>query len=328
MLLKRIHAPSLQQAIAKVEKECGKDALLVKTIQTSRGVTIIAGRPQTALSNAKNDRRSITRAAIKWTRGFAKLAEGAADQGLSTTVLGAIENALIGTGVHLDRPGDPALPGISTRILKSLIKPEALSLPEYRVLALAGPTGVGKTTTLAKLAARAIREEGESVVIITTDTYRIAAVEQLRAFADMLATPFEVAFTPLDLRRAVQRHPQADRIFIDTTGHGPFDNNAITSLHGTLHGCDPAVVLCLAANTRHKDGVAILEGYAPTNPSCAIITKWDETEVPGEVLSLLIEQDLAISQITTGQRVPEDILPACPSALASAMFSTTLQASS
>ena len=152
MLLKRIHAPSLQEAISRVEKECGKDALLVKTTQTSRGVTIVAGRPQGALSHAKRSRRSTSNNSRRWTRGFADLADTAMQHGVTSTVLAAIENALIGTGVHLDLPGDPALPGISTRILKSLIKTETLSLPKYRVIAFAGPTGVGKTTTLAKLA--------------------------------------------------------------------------------------------------------------------------------------------------------------------------------
>lgn len=321
MLLKRIHAPSLQEAINKVEKECGKDALVVKTMHTSRGITIVAGQQTKALSHAKRTRQSTSKSSHRWTRGFADLAAAATQQGVTATVLEAIENALIGTGVHLDRPGDPAIPGISSRILKSLIKTEDLNLLEHRVLAFAGPTGVGKTTTLAKIAAQAVKERGESVSIITTDTYRIAAVEQLRAFADMLSTPFEVAFTPLDLRRALHRHSQADRIFIDTTGHGPFDRDAITNLRGTLHGSDPSVVLCLAASTRHRDGLAILEGYSPVNPVSAIITKWDETEAPGEILSLLVEQGIAVSQITTGQRVPEDILPANPGALASSMFS-------
>jgi len=320
MLLKRIQAPSLQEAIRRVEKECGKDALLVKTMQTNRGFTIVAGRPQNALRRAKRSRQPASRHAERWTRGFTHLADTALRHGVTPTVLAAIENALIGTGVHLDLPGDPALPGISSRILKSLIKTEALDLPEYRVLAIVGPTGVGKTTTLAKLAAQSVKERGESVAIITTDTYRIAAVEQLRAFADMLATPFEVAFTPLDLRRALQKHSHVDRVFIDTTGHGPVDKYTINSLQGTLHGCNPAVVLCLAASTRHRDGSAIIDAYSSMNPDCAIITKWDETGAPGETLSLLVEQGIAISQITTGQRVPEDILPACPGALAASMF--------
>lgn len=320
MLLKRIHAPSLQEALRKVEKECGKDALLVSTLQTSRGVTIVAGRQQVALDKAKRSRRSRSNRSQRWTRGFADLASTAASKGVTSTVLEAIENALIGTGVHLDLPGDPAIPGISSRILKSLIKVDDLASPEHRVLAIVGPTGVGKTTTLAKLAAKAVQENGDSVAIITTDTYRIAAVEQLRAFADMLSTPFEVAFTPLDLRRSIQRHSQADRIFIDTSGYGPFDRDAITSLRGTLHGCEPAVVLCLAAGTRHRDGMAILDGYAPLDPNCAIITKWDETEAPGETVSLLVEQGFALSHVTTGQRVPEDILPANADDLASLMF--------
>jgi hypothetical protein len=137
--------------------------------------------------------------------GFAALAERALAFGLSATVLRAVEDAMLGTKVNLARAVDPAVAGIAARILKALIKVEDSSAPAFRVTALLGPTGVGKTTTLAKLAARAQRERGETVAIVTVDTYRVAAVEQLRAYADMLAAPFEVAFTPLDLKRALRR---------------------------------------------------------------------------------------------------------------------------
>ncbi|MHC5065521.1 MAG: flagellar biosynthesis protein FlhF [Planctomycetota bacterium] len=326
MLLKRINGRSLQEALSKVEKECGKNALLIETLETSRGVTIIAGRQDRALAKAKRQNSESDTRTGKWTRGFAELAKTAASAGLSSTVLRAIENALIGTGVHLDKPGDPAVAGISARILKSLIRTESLDDPAYRVTAFVGATGVGKTTTLAKIAARAVKDHGETAAIITTDTYRIAAVEQLRAFAEMLCVPFEVAFTPMDLRRAIQRHSDADRIFIDTSGHGPFDEEALYRLRGTLHSSDPAIVLCMAASSRRRDAAAIFQSYSTMTIDSAIITKWDETTAPGEALSLMIEQGMPLTQITNGQRVPEDILPACSAELAEHMFSLTNEA--
>ncbi len=320
MLLKRINGRSLQEALSKVEKECGKNALLIETLETSRGVTIIAGRQEQVLAKAKRHKPESGARPGNWTRGFAQLAEAASASGLSSTLLRAIENALIGTGVHLDRPGDPAVAGISARILKSLIKAETLGDPAYRVTAFIGATGVGKTTTLAKIAAAAVRDRDETAAIITTDTYRIAAVEQLRAFADMLGVPFEVAFTPMDLRRAIQRHSEVDRIYIDTSGNGPFDQQAIYRLSGTLQGSDPATVLCMSAASRRVDADAIFKAFSSMQIDSAIITKWDETTAPGEVLSLCIEQGMPLTQITNGQRVPEDILPACPRALAEHMI--------
>ncbi len=317
MLLKRIQAPTLPEALRKVELECGKDALLVETRRTTRGYLIIAGKETQQILDKKpartvrNERKSE-----RWTPGFEALANKAQEFGLSNRVLTAIEKSLIGTSVHLDKPGDPAVPLITGRILKSLISIDTLDPPAARVTALVGTTGVGKTTTLAKLAAQCINDYGESTAIITIDTYRIAAVEQLRAFADMLGAPFEIAFTPLDLRRAVQRHSDKERIFVDTTGRSPFDRDAIQTLRGSLEGCGATVVQCLAAGTRRVDAAASIDGFKQLSPDALILTKWDETRVPGETLSVAIEQGIPLSHLTIGQQVPDDILPADPGALA------------
>ena len=170
MLLKRIHAPSLPEALAKVERECGKNALLVDTRPSRDGYTIVAAREEDVVRAPRTGSPSAPR----WTRGFAPIADRATRFGLGANVLKAVERALIGTRVHLDRPGDPALERLTAQILKSLIKTRPFDLPRFHATALVGPTGVGKTTTLAKLAARCVNECGESVTIVTTDTYRIA----------------------------------------------------------------------------------------------------------------------------------------------------------
>jgi len=319
MLLKRFQAATLDEALALVRADCGDEALLVETRQTSKGVLVVAARQdQAALPPPRAERQWSSMA---WTRGFAPLAELAQEFGLSPRILKAVEKALVGTKVELGRPGAPALPGLAARVLKALIPTHDLESNGHRVHALVGPTGVGKTTTLAKLAAQAVRDRGEDIAIITIDTYRVAAVEQLRAFADILQVPFEVAFTPTDLRRAVQQHRGADRIFIDTTGRSPFDDHALRTLRGTLDGCDPAVLLCMAAGSRRRDADATLDGFDTLNPLAAMITKWDETQVPGETLSALIERGLPLCHVTIGQEVPEDIVRACAGSLAAAAFS-------
>ena len=308
MIMKRIHGTTLQGALAKARQECGPDTVLVETRRTSDGYVLVAARP-----DPKPKTVPATPPALGWTRGFAPVAAAAERFGLSAAVLRALENALLGTRVSLARAGDPAVPGVAAKVLQALIPTTSL---RTQVTAFVGPTGVGKTTTLAKLAAEAIRDRGESVAILTVDTWRVAAVEQLRAFADMLSVPCEVAFTPLDLARLVREHASCDRILIDTSGRSPFDRSALHALAGTLEPSRATVALCVPAGLRRADAEATLDAFATLNPACAVLTKWDETKVPGEVLSLLIEKGLPLSHVTIGQRVPEDILVADAQALA------------
>ena len=316
MLLKRIKAPTLNEALEKVQAECGPDALVVETQHSASGCIIVAARPP------EKGSRDVQKAAPlrRWTRGFTALAEQALRLGISNRVITAVEDALIGTSVNLERPGDPALPGLATRVLEALIHTDPLALPEHRITAFVGPTGVGKTTTLAKIAAKARRDNGQDIAILSLDTYRIAAVEQLRAFTDMMEVPFEVCFTPLDLRQALDRHAAADRIFIDTTGRSPFDKDAIDLMAATVGVGRGTSVLCMPAGLRRADAQAVLTGYRRLSPQAVVLTKWDETEVPGETLSLLIEQGIPVSHVTTGQEVPEDIVVANAMTLAASAF--------
>jgi flagellar biosynthesis protein FlhF len=326
MLLKRYRSPNLDTALRAVRKELGDDALLVETRRVADGYEVLAA-PASEAANLRRAhraaRQSGTRAEAttqprtpqsatgrRWTQGFRALAERALDLGWSPRVLGAVEKALLGTKVHLERPGDPAVPGLSQRVLAALIRTRSLEDPDTRVLAFVGPTGVGKTTTLAKFAARAIRDREEAVAIVTLDTYRIAAVEQLRAFADMLACPFEVAFTPNDLRRAVTRFLEEgyDRVLIDTTGRSPLDDSALHDLAEVLHSVRADTALCIPASSRARDARRIVAAWSlARRPTAVVLTKADETDAPGEVLSVLVEDALPLSHVTDGQRVPEDI---------------------
>ncbi|GAB4146067.1 MAG: hypothetical protein Fur0037_14060 [Planctomycetota bacterium] len=320
MLLKRIEGKTLDQALNRVREECGEDALLVETKQTRTGFLVVAARGSSAMPPAPAARGAAPARPVRWTRGFEPLARKASDFGLSDRVLKAVENALIGSRVELRVAGDPALPRLCHRILAALIRIERgiEERPEAgaSVQVFVGPTGVGKTTTLAKLAARAV-DAGQDAAIVTLDTYRVAAVEQLRAFADLLDLPFEVAFTPQDLRRAVQVHGHRDRILVDTTGRSPRDADALRVLQGTI-GRNASVLLCLSAATRRSDCDVILDAYDRLAPRAAVLTKWDETVMPGEALSALVERGLSLSHVTIGQEVPADIVAADAGRLAAA----------
>lgn len=322
MLLKRIEGKSLPEALERVRSECGDDALVVETRATRSGYLVVAARRE--VEARPRDQAGRVGAISKWTQGFRGLAERATDFGVSHVVLGAVERALLGTRIELSRPGDPALANVATRVLAGLIRTttalEDLTT-ECRTLALVGPTGVGKTTTLAKLAARA-RGRGERVAIVTLDTYRVAAVEQLRAFADLLAVPFTVAFTASDLRRAVAQHAECDRIFVDTTGKSPRDSAALPLLEGYLRAGECSTALCLAAGTNRRDSDVVLGAYDALGVDAVCLTKWDETVVPGESLSAVIERGLPLSHLGIGQEVPADIVDADARAIAAAALDT------
>ena len=221
-------------------------------------------------------------------------------------------------------PGDPALPNLCVRVLAALLAQEPRfespqADPAFRTVALVGPTGVGKTTTLAKLAARACKR-GQDIAIVTVDTYRVAAVEQLRAFADLLNVPMEVAFTPQDLRRTLHKFADKDRIYIDTTGRSPLDRDALQAAHAALPDQDIARLLCLPAAARRKDALCVIDAHDRAGIQGVCITKWDETTQPGEALSAAVERGLKLSHVTVGQEVPADIAVADALELARAAF--------
>jgi flagellar biosynthesis protein FlhF len=328
MLLKRIEAKTMPEALERVRAECGDDALVVETRATKGGYLIVAARPETAVPtpaprrDLARDQAGSTSLLSKWTRGFQPLADKATDFGLSATVLRAVEKALLGTRVDMSRPGDPALPNLAARVLAALVRTEPrLEAAEsaFRTLAVVGPTGVGKTTTLAKLAARA-KDRGERVAIVTLDTYRMAAVEQLRAFADLLAVPFDVAFTATDVRRLMQQHKGLDRVLIDTTGRSPRDTDAMPLLEGNLRAGGAATLLCLSAGTRARDCQVVFDAYEPLGIDAVCLTKWDETIAPGEALAAVVEAGLPLSHLCIGQEVPADIVAAEATQLARAAF--------
>lgn len=319
MLLKRIEAKTLPEAIERVRTECGADALVVETRPTRDGFLVVASKPEPAAPH--RDQAGSASFLSKWTRGFRPMADKAADFGLSRPILQAVERALLGTKVELSRPGDPALPNLASRVMAALIhqEPRFESADGFRAVALVGPTGVGKTTTLAKLAARA-KERGERVAIITLDTYRMAAVEQLRSFAELLDVPLSVALSTQDVRRVIEEHQSADRIYIDTIGKSPRSRESLPTLLHTLRAADAHSLLCVAAGTRQRDAKVIIDAYDELNVDGVCLTKWDETVAPGEALATVVEQGLPLSHLCIGQEVPSDIVVANSLQIAQAAF--------
>ncbi len=178
-----------------------------------------------------------------------------------------------------------------------------------RILALAGPTGVGKTTTLAKLAATANLLDGQKVGLISADTYRIAAIDQLKTFAGILDIPLKVVFSPAELREALKEYSGMERVFIDTAGRSPNNDERIEELRELVAAHeDLECHLVVSATTRPRDMKLICDRFRPAEFNRVIFTKIDETETLGPVLGLMYSEGLPASYLTNGQNVPDDIV--------------------
>ncbi len=177
-----------------------------------------------------------------------------------------------------------------------------------RLVALVGPTGVGKTTTIAKLAANFRLRDRRRVGLITVDTYRIAAVDQLRTYADIIDLPMEVVSTPREMREAVQRLSNLDLILLDTAGRSPKDEVKIQELKSMLaEARADEVHLVLSSVTGTAALKKTAERFMPVGVTALILTKQDEATGLGNLLPLLRSCGLPLSYTTNGQNVPDDI---------------------
>lgn len=190
-----------------------------------------------------------------------------------------------------------------------------------RIIALVGPTGVGKTTTTAKLAAMYALNRGNKVALITMDIFRVGAVEQLKTYSRIMGIPLEVASTPKELEKAVEKHSACDLIFIDTAGRSHKDKEKLDEMKNFLEDKIPMeVYLCLSATTKDRELEEILNRFRIFQVSKVVFTKIDECESFGNMVNLLMKDNLQIAYFTTGQRVPEDIEIATPAKLADMIF--------
>jgi flagellar biosynthesis protein FlhF len=188
---------------------------------------------------------------------------------------------------------------------------------QQKRIALVGPTGVGKTTTIAKLAASYLLHGGAGIALVTIDTYRIAAVEQLKVYGEIMNLPVEVVLTPEQLQEALARHQDKDLILIDTAGRSPRDVQSIEELSRFLGpGADIENHLVLAAPTRDRELQETVNRFGKLPLHSLIFTKLDECDQRGSLLNVSLRGNLPLSYLTNGQRVPEDLVIAKPSSLA------------
>jgi flagellar biosynthesis protein FlhF len=185
-----------------------------------------------------------------------------------------------------------------------------------------GPTGVGKTTTLAKIAGHFQLRERLRVGFITVDTYRVGAIEQLQSYAQILQAPLRTATNPNELRSAIDELDDVDLILIDSAGRSPWDDSKLEELRNlTQVTVADHVLLVLSLTTDAAMLCKIADRFSSASPTSLILTKLDEIPRYGRLLSVARNVPHPVSYITTGQDVPDQIEPAHPTRLARLILS-------
>ncbi len=210
-------------------------------------------------------------------------------------------------------PFDYALANIYQKMILKFGKPSGIEPASngIKLVFFIGPTGVGKTTTIAKIASKFRVDEKKKVALLTADTYRIAAAEQLRTYANILEVAFRVIYTVEEINKALEDFKDYDYILIDTAGHSHQNMTQKDNMRNIIHSVDDRVEsevhLVLSATTKYKDLISIADSYKEMADYKLIFTKLDETTTLGNLLNLRLYTGASLSYVTYGQNVPDDI---------------------
>jgi flagellar biosynthesis protein FlhF len=199
---------------------------------------------------------------------------------------------------------------IKNELISQIGKIEPIHLTEDKnvIVAFIGPTGVGKTTTIAKLAAKFTLYHEKKVAMITADTFRVGAIEQLKTYGELLEIPVEVIYGNDDIKTALNRVKGYDLVLIDTMGSSPNNKMQIKKVKSLLDAVNPTdIYMVISATTKSRDIGDILNNYKELNFNKLIITKLDETRTYGTIMNAVKMTDSNLSYFTVGQNVPDDI---------------------
>lgn len=180
-----------------------------------------------------------------------------------------------------------------------------------KVIFFLGPTGVGKTTTLAKIASQFSVSGSKKIALFTADTYRISATDQLKTYANILGVPFHIIYSADEMRTYLENYKEFDYVLVDTAGHSPNNEERRRDMNEFIHAfggeVETEVYLVLSATTKYRDLMNIADTYTAITDYKIIFTKLDETTVYGNLLNLKIHTGAPLSYVTNGQNVPDDI---------------------
>ncbi|MBO9599782.1 MAG: flagellar biosynthesis protein FlhF [Cohnella sp.] len=290
---------SVEPVIAPVQPANGKDTVdessaLLHELRSMKDMMLKLTKQQTY--------RTMPESVMRWSR---RLAEQGVEPAYVEQFAEAVNERL---GLNNE---DPQICYEAAKIvLREWLAPSqgfGLS-PNARIVHFVGPTGVGKTTTIAKLAAEQAINYRRQVGFITADTYRIAAVDQLRTYADILNVPLEVVFSPGELTRAYKKLDDRDLVFMDTAGRNYRNELFVSEVNSLLSpGEESETILVLSMTHKYGDMRTVASQFAKYGVDQLLLTKFDETDTFGSVLNLIKEFSFHISYITCGQTVPDDI---------------------
>lgn len=225
-------------------------------------------------------------------------------------------NEIIDDVVTLNRPNatiDYILANIYQKMILKFGKTEIIKegVNGPKIVFFVGTTGVGKTTTIAKIASKLSVNDKKKVTLLTTDTYRIAAAEQLRTYANILEAPFRVIYSTDELTKALKDYESSDYILIDTAGHSQNNEDQKNGMKQFLDCVDEKyekeVYLVLSATTKYRDLISVCDTYLEFTDYKLIFTKLDETSTLGNLYNIKLHTKSCISYVTCGQNVPDDI---------------------
>lgn len=234
------------------------------------------------------------------------------DNEIEETYVGQLVDELDGS-VKPDMPIDYLLSVVYQKMVLKFGQIKTIQPAEKgpKLIYFIGPTGVGKTTTIAKIASRFSVVEKKKIVLLTADTYRIAAAEQLRTYANILEVPFRIIYTPQEIRTAIEDYVAYDYIFVDTSGHSQKNTDQRDDTLALLRAADgqaeKEVYLVVSATTKYRDLLNIADTYKKLTDFRLVFTKLDETQCQGNLFNLRLHTDAPMSYVTCGQNVPDDI---------------------
>lgn len=295
--------------------------LLLRTVQSEADSAVVAGSVQGGILSGNPACAAAERGA-KDMVPLAKISATLHEAGLVESII----HTLIDKVRNSENPpaGEQDLMKQLKEAIESIVKcsgPIRMKRNGTRIVALVGPTGVGKTTTIAKLAAHYTVGRKVKIALVTIDTFRVGAVEQLKTYSRIMGLPLEVASTPKELEKALAAHTDKDLILIDTVGRSPKDKDTIESLRKMLDSSFSIEThLCVAATTRERELRGIVESFGALPLNRLLFTKLDESSSFGSIINLHVENKLPLSYFTRGQRVPEDIEPVTTRKVAELIF--------